>query len=419
MIIIRIILLFILLVLLLRLKIPFFLSILLVGIVLGIGFGLNLNEIGNASLQTIRQPETITLIVTVGLIIIFSELLGESGHLASLNQNIFATLGTHRLTLIFSPALIGLLPMPGGALFSAPMVDGVSNRIEVKPYKKTLINYWFRHIWEYAWPLYPGLILAAKLSGTPLFTFSTCLLPLTVAAVVSGIIFLFPGITISRPESHNGSVRNFLRLLYLVFPLILIVALFLALHLPIWLCMLIATGWVITGNLWGKKLNIKQAAIITFGRIKTYQMMLMVAGVLVFVGILQASKLNCELAEFFHCQSSETGQFWYNLGAIIFFPFIIGLLTGLTMAFVGTTFPIILSSFIPAGASSLPFMIMAYASGMAGVMLSPTHLCLILTNRYFGSSLKKVYQYLVPIVALVLLTAGGLVWFYLNVVKIS
>lgn len=414
MIIIRIILLFILLVLLLRLKVPFFLSILLVGIVLGIGFGLNLNEIGQASLQIIRQPETITLIVTVGLILIFSELLGESGHLASLNQNILTTLGRHRLTLIFSPALIGLLPMPGGALFSAPMVAGVSNRIEVKQHQKTLINYWFRHIWEYGWPLYPGLILAAKLSDTPLFTFSTCLLPLTVAAVVSGIIFLLSGITISRPEPPNGSIPNFLRLFYLVFPLLLIVVLFLVLHLPIWLCLLIATGWVVINNLWGKKLTIKQSVIITFGRIKTYQMMLMVAGVLVFVGILQASKLNYELAEFFHCQSSGEGQFWYNLGAIVFFPFIIGLLTGLTIAFVGTTFPITLSSFIPAHQPVLPFMLMAYASGLAGVMLSPTHLCLILSNRYFGSSLKKVYQYLVPMTALVLLTAGGLLWFYRN-----
>ncbi|MCP4220326.1 MAG: DUF401 family protein, partial [bacterium] len=32
----------------------------------------------------------------------------------------------------------------------------------------------------------------------------------------------------------------------------------------------------------------------------------------------------------------------------------------------------------------------------AGILASPVHLCLVLTNEYFKSSLSKVYRYLAP-----------------------
>ena len=48
---------------------------------------------------------------------------------------------------------------------------------------------------------------------------------------------------------------------------------------------------------------------------------------------------------------------------------------------------------------------LAYVSGMSGVMLSPLHLCLVLTTAYYGATLMKVYKYLIPIVAVVLTCA--------------
>jgi len=47
---------------------------------------------------------------------------------------------------------------------------------------------------------------------------------------------------------------------------------------------------------------------------------------------------------------------------------------------------------------------LAYLSGFVGVILSPSHLCLILTNEYFGSDLMKVYKTLaIPISILMVL----------------
>lgn len=414
MIIIQITLIFLLLVLLLRLKIPFTIVILFLALVVGLKFGMNFGAIAQLSLKTIQQTDTLSLVAIVGLILVFSELLSQSGNLTELSKVIVATFGPHRFTFMILPALIGLLPMPGGALFSAPMVEGFADKIQFPAHKKTLFNYWFRHIWEYAWPLYAGLILAADLSHVPLYTFSFSLSPLCLVAILSGVIFILPGIIISPQISSTRSLKTFLCLFYLLLPIGLIIILFLIWHLPMWLCMSISVSWVVLNSLFSGKLNIKQVFMIIFGNWRNYQMMLMVASVLVFVGILRTSDLTVNLVDFFKGDSGQSVPLGYCLGAIIFFPFIMGLLTGLTIAFVGPTFPIIFSAFIPSGYAGLPFMFLAYISGFAGVMLSPTHLCLILTNQYFGSSLKDVYRYLIPMVTLVFLSGVGLFWIYLK-----
>ena len=67
--------------------------------------------------------------------------------------------------------------MPGGAVFSAPMVKMVSQGMAIRDQNQALINYWFRHVWELAWPLYPGVILTVSLAGIPVNAFIACTWP--------------------------------------------------------------------------------------------------------------------------------------------------------------------------------------------------------------------------------------------------
>jgi hypothetical protein len=41
-------------------------------------------------------------------------------------------------------------------------------------------------------------------------------------------------------------------------------------------------------------------------------------------------------------------------------------------------------------------MMFVFACGFGGVLLSPVHLCLVLTNQYFKANLSAVYRYLIP-----------------------
>ena len=72
-------------------------------------------------------------------------------------------------------------------------------------------------------------------------------------------------------------------------------------------------------------------------------------------------------------------------------PFLAGLMTGLTIAYVGITFPILMP-LMGDGTPSMALLALAFGSGFAGVMLSPVHLCLVLTREYFNADLAKVYH---------------------------
>jgi len=53
---------------------------------------------------------------------------------------------------------------------------------------------------------------------------------------------------------------------------------------------------------------------------------------------------------------------------------------------------------------------LAYVGGFTGVLLSPIHLCLIVTIQYFKANFKKIYRILLLPVAFVVLIAMVIVF---------
>ncbi|HWJ03292.1 MAG TPA: DUF401 family protein, partial [Verrucomicrobiae bacterium] len=76
-----------------------------------------------------------------------------------------------------------------------------------------------------------------------------------------------------------------------------------------------------------------------------------------------------------------------KLFLVMTLPLVIGLLTGLTQAVVAISFPVLL------GLTLTPHLItLAFVAGFAGVMLSPVHLCLVLTVDYFKTTMGRIYS---------------------------
>ncbi|MGC9122409.1 MAG: DUF401 family protein, partial [Thermogladius sp.] len=111
-----------------------------------------------------------------------------------------------RLAGVSIPAVIGLLPMPGGAYVSATLVNDVYERADLNPEEKTFLNFWFRHIWTTVWPLYQGVIIASYITGMDVREISLNNIPITLASVASGLPFLF---YFMRPR--NSAKRRELR----------------------------------------------------------------------------------------------------------------------------------------------------------------------------------------------------------------
>jgi hypothetical protein len=134
-------------------------------------------------------------------------------------------------------------------------------------------------------------------------------------------------------------------------------------------------------------------------------MVYMVCAILIFKGVLEDSGAVRAL-------SDEMLRWRIPLMPIaVLLPFLVGLVAGITIAFVGATFPILISLIHALGQTHLmlPYMMLALASGFVGVLVSPLHLCLLLSNAYFKTTLVPVYRLMVvPLIALLI---SGSVYF--------
>ncbi|HEX5772842.1 MAG TPA: DUF401 family protein, partial [Geomobilimonas sp.] len=131
----------------------------------------------------------------------------------------------------------------------------------------------------------------------------------------------------------------------------------------------------------------------------------LVLGIMVFQETLQVTGALDGVSRFF------TSSGLPPIIIIVAIPFLAGLMTGLTIAYVGITFPLLLP--LMGGATpSLGLLALAFGSGFAGVMLSPLHLCLVLTREYFNADMAKVYHRLWVPSALVLAAAVIPLWLF-------
>jgi integral membrane protein (TIGR00529 family) len=111
----------------------------------------------------------------------------------------------------------------------------------------------------------------------------------------------------------------------------------------------------------------------------------LVIGIMIFQEVLRTTGALEGISGFFSASSMPV----YLLLFLI--PFIAGIMTGLTVGFIGITFPLLLP--LMGGSTPSPALVaLAFGSGFAGVMLSPIHLCYVLTCDYFQADIAKVYH---------------------------
>jgi len=70
--------------------------------------------------------------------------------------------------------------------------------------------------------------------------------------------------------------------------------------------------------------------------------------------------------------------------------FMAGLMTGLTLAYVGIAFPFVVAA--SGGQVSIPLAVFVFIAGFTGYMLTPVHLCLVLTVDYFKADMNRLLR---------------------------
>ncbi len=364
------------------------LVLLLASAAVGLLFGYPLPAVGGDILLTSVDLLTLRLALSVVLIMVLSELLRETASLQGMAQALQGLIPSGRLVIAALPALVGLLPMVGGAMFSAPMVAEVGDRFNVDQERKTFINYWFRHIWEYVFPLYPSMMLAAALMNFETFQLASATWPLTATAVVSGSVFGLVGMprTPNTKTTSSARLSKLHTLMTSIWPIGLVIVLSLALPLDKRATLIIGLVATITLMMVVKQISPRTLGHILRKRIP-WKTVVVLFGALIFRRVLDNSGAVRGVSQ--ALIQSHVPQ------ALIAFmvPFIAGLLTGLSHAAFSIGFPVVIPLVAPAGAAPTSgWAAWMMAGAFLGVMCSPLHLCLSLTRVYFEAEWGPIYR---------------------------
>ncbi len=384
---------FALIVFLLRLRWNLGLVMLLGAVFLGSLYLIGPVKQARVMFESTIDPVTVNLVTGLVLIMVLENIIRKRGLLKRMMEAVVNTSGDRRIAMAVLPGVIGLLPSAGGAAFSAPMVQEAAADADMRPEHKAFVNYWFRHIWEYISPLYPGIVLAAAVTKIPVNKLLLSQLPLPIAVIIVGALLGFRGTAVQAIAGKRD--RNEITALFVtLLPIILSIVLVVVFKLPL----AIAMAMIVIAMLVFYRYTLRELWT-TLRESVSFNVMLMVIGIMVFKGMLDASGAIESLPVLFRQSGLPTAVILFAL------PFIVGLLTGLTVGFVGSTFPIITAML--GGHPDPAAITFAFASGFAGVMLSPTHLCLLLTIQYFKADMAGTYRLLYVPVLLVFL--AGLV----------
>ena len=395
------------------------LSILAGGWFMGLVFGLSTGVLLKASGLALTQEKFLFLVAIVGSILVLSDALEKSGQSARLMEVLSGYLVRPRLRLIFFPALIGLLPMPGGAIFSAPMVKAVSAGMSLGNEDRVVVNYWFRHVWEMAWPLYPGIILTVALADIPISALISRSWPGVVAMFGIGWFFflragvLDTGLLKQETTPIKGGLR---RIAGEGLPLI--IAIVGAIGLETLLARFapgISFEWGVIAALIGaifcvmvqNQLGVAFLSAVLQKR-SLWTMLLVVAAIFIFKDVMQAAGIVQAMA-------ASAGGGVALFAAAVFLPFLVGMVAGINVAFVGATFPLLIGLLHSLGMEDqlVPYLILGSFSGFTGVMISPIHICFVLTCNYFETDLGRAWRRMVAPSICFGLSGALLFWFLL------
>jgi integral membrane protein (TIGR00529 family) len=363
-------------------------------VLLALWCGHGATDIGRIAWARFSSADNMFLLFVVFQIIWLSSQMSRTGVMKDLVTALRSRL-SRRASIAVLPAIVGMLPMPGGAIFSAPLVQDCDSKNELDALLKTKINYWFRHVWEYWWPLYPGVLLAIDLSGLQVWQFVLIQLPMTLLAVTVGYVFLLRKIPGGEEESKAFEHHSVPEILRLVAPVLAVIVVYVAVrvffpfvtdrnkYLPMILGIFAAIGvhqcqrplgW----SAWREVLCSK----------KTLNLAVIVAVVRIYGAFIEARLPTGELLVAV-MRNELAGWHVPVVSVMMLIPFISGLSTGLAIGFVGASFPIVISLLgeNPGMAELVPAVVLAFGFGYMGMILSPVHVCLIVTNEHFSTRL--------------------------------
>lgn len=353
--------------------------------------------------QASVQRDTIELVAVVAEITVLARMMRDYGLLENMVASLSELLRSSKLTMAAVPGLVGCLPVLGGAFISAPMVDSLGSRLDLSPQKKSAINLVFRHSWFFVFPFAPSLIVASKVAEVGIFDLVKAQFPLTLVSLAFAYWYYFHGVPEGPVPTNGHTTGQAFRMFLLnggplLFGLVLGVGIPVpGLHYTLRAPLYVALALGIAFALFVSRHNPKFSLTILYRGVDPMLVLTMV-GVMTFRAMVNSLSVVPLLIK------HMVGSGFPVAGLFFVIPFLVGLVTANQSTTVGVTFPLLLPM-IPAGATRIPYAMLAFMSSYASYFLSPLHLCQVLTIQYFKTTLAKVFPLVLPVLLTMLATA--------------
>ena len=408
---------FIVIIFLIRKKFNFGLSLLIGSLIVGI-FSLqevNIMEIPKAVSKALIYDfdkqvfdlQTIELAILLTLIYILAKCMQETDAINKMIKSlrsIFFKGGT--LGLI--PAVYGLMPVPGGALFSAPLIDKEGEKFKLNQNQKNFLNVWFRHIW---FPIFPVssammLIISTEFANINIYELIAANFPAFIAFIVIGFIFLKFYIN-KIPSPKKIPKKEYKGLIFLLPPVIpiIIYVLFFSIftfigleNLKDYQRSIFVIGVVFSIFILYFLINIKWKKYL--GTIKnslSFNLAFAIIGIMIFRQMIEVSNANEIIAEMIG------GLPFHAIFIIIIIPLIMGLITGYNFGAIALSYFLVEPFFQFTNLNIIGIASLIFISSLAGYLISPIHLCNVVSSDYLKTDTTRMYKMYIPAVVMLLI----------------
>ena len=334
-------------------------------------FTLSPGQMSIVLVRTFADPSVLLIAFVVGIIPLIGGALEESGEMDRLVANM--RMGK-RLFFAVSPAMLGMLPMPGGALLSAPLIERGGEGVPAG--LKAAGNVWFRHAFLLVYPLGSSLIASSKIASVGLYQAILFLFPAFLLTVAIGYFILLRHVDGRMNYDSGFSLPGLLVPLGIILAAPVIdVVMKSTLHLShpeigtavgVSVSLLLAMG---LGRMGGEKL-------LAIGKkMKPWKYVLIILAMFLFLNVFKLSGSPEMLAAL-------------NMPPVLLcvvIGFVLGLITGRIQAPIAIVVPIFVSAH---GAISLPAFAVTYFAIYLGYVISPVHPCVSVSIEYFSISMS-------------------------------
>lgn len=361
-------------------KIPIAYSIITSAFVMILISGLGINSIGDIFRAILLDPKKIGQYATVVEIGVLGVLLKKYDFIQIIIDKLNRVVPNKKLQLMFVPALIGLLVVPGGAIISAPFIDKIGDELDIEKSRRAVINLIYRHISMHIMPYSNGLLLMALLlPQVSVYNVIAFNLIFVLIYVIIGYFTYIKNIQYEKKESQEGSVlNNVLQLAIYTAPIYFAVILNMVFKIPFYIGVLVNVLILYL-------LRPRKSIIKDFFESINVNVFLTILGVyLIQATISNFPEFNKMLALLL---SNPNTLIISMIGISTFF----GLATGFQPAAMGVIIPVIGSMSISL-ARMTALAHIAFAWSFVGYFFSPLHLCQLFTVEYMKVDNVEVYK---------------------------